>query len=203
MKPWVVPEDEDLRKRGPPNISLTVCIGTKYDLEAEYGRVKTNLDEILQAKSLIARFDYKEIQEVVTAANTMAAGVHKDLDPRGTCEVFQGVIDTVHHNLIKSGDDMAKSTERMKLAVRVMNMPSWQHEKSDLLRKLPKRNADLNKAHFIEVAAKHMTFFKKCVKIAQKNGMFSKKLGPGVQLFFTGNYRDQEMLSRNEEAQAI
>ena len=65
-------------------------------------------------------------------------------------------------------------------------MPSWQYEQLELIKKLPKRNEHLNKAHFIEVAARHMPFFKKCVKIAQKWGLFRSKLGPGVQIFFTG-----------------
>ena len=91
----------------------------------------------------------------------------------------------------------------MKLAVKVMNMPSSQFEASEHLQRLPKRNENLNKAHYIEVAAKYMPFFQKCAKLAQRSGLVQKKLGPGVQLFFTGTYRHESMCSKNEECQAI
>ena len=108
LKPWTVPEDKERREKGPPNINLTVRIGSDFDMEAVASRVKVKIKEIIQTKKLKATFSYKLIQEVVTTANTVATGVHADLDPRGTCEEFQGVIDGVHQSLRDKGDEQAR-----------------------------------------------------------------------------------------------
>ena len=128
LKPWTLPADEDQRKRGPPNINLTVRIGTDFDLRVEWSRIKVKLDENLQTSPLKAWFAYKDVQEVVTAINTMAAGVHAGLNTRGTCVEFQHIINNVHQSLCKNGDAQALSPEQMHIAVRLMNMPSWQYE---------------------------------------------------------------------------
>ena len=130
-------------------------------------------------------------------------GVHNGFNPRSVCKVVKGIVNATHESLRRNGDPEALRHLEIEMAVRPMNMPSYRHENAELLRRLPQRTQHLNKALFIEVPSESMTFFKKCVKLAQKNGLFVQKMGPGVQPWFTGIYDEPGMMSDNEKAQAI
>ena len=116
---------------------------------------------------------------------------------------MKSIVNAVHASLRKKNDKQALETKEIGLSVRLQRMNSSAFEQAEQLPKLPKRNEHLNRAFFIEVSTRNMTFFKRCIKLAQQSGMLRKKFGPGVEVFFTGKYSDQETMSKTQIAQAM